>query len=160
MDVARHSELRPRSALLLSLGGVVLASVAGNYLAGDDPRARLDELDTTPITLPFTAWIVVGIIYYVLIAVALYRLARLVPDSTIALASVAVVLIGNEIWNALLFGYDSVAPAAIGMIAFAAMTTVAGVLVFRVDSIAGWVLLPYVVWVVCYDVPWILMVWR
>lgn len=160
MNVATGSGMRPASAVLAALSCVVGESVVGQFLSGDDPHGRLDELDETAITLPFSAWLVVGLIYYVLIAVVVYRLVRLIPDSAISLVSVAGVVVGNEVWNALLFGRESVAPAAIGMVVFAAMTIVAVVLVFRVDRTAGWVLLPYVVWVVGYDVPWILMVWQ
>jgi tryptophan-rich sensory protein len=155
MRTSRRSGLEPRWALLVAVACVVLAASAGQVLAGDDPRARLEELDTTTITLPFAAWIVVGVAYYALV----YRLARRLPSSTSAFVSVTCVLVANEVWNALLFGFDSVAPAAIGMLVFAAITMVAASSTFRVDRVSGWLLCPYVIWVVGYDEPWILWVW-
>ena len=128
-------------------------------MAGDDPHARLIELDTTKLTLPFGVWIVVAILYYVIVGVVVYRLGRRLPDTRTAFVAVMCVILTNEAWNALLFGFDSVAPAAIGMLLFAAITTIANVLVYRSDRLAGWILFPYAVWVLVYDVPWIAAVW-
>jgi len=152
--------LRPVHATLIAVGCVVAAATLGQVLAGSDPRARLDDLDTTTLALPFAAWIVVAVVYYLIAIAVIYRLARRLSDANSALAGVLCMLLANEAWNALLFGFDSVTPAAIGMVLFASITIVTGVMVFKVDRVAGWVLAPYVVWVVLYDVPWILAVWR
>jgi tryptophan-rich sensory protein len=152
--------LCPVRAALVAVGSVVAAATLGQFLAGADPRARLTELDTTRLTLPFAAWIVVAIIYYVIAGVVVYRLGRRLPEARPAFVAVLCLILTNEAWNALLFGFDSVTPAAIGMVFFAAITTITSVLVLRADRVAAWVLLPYVVWVVAYDVPWIFAVWR
>lgn len=152
--------LRPVHAALLAIGCVLAAATLGQVLAGADPRARLDDLDTTALALPFAAWIVVAVVYYLIAIVVIYRLARRLPDASSALGVVLCMLVANEAWNALLFGFESVTPAAIGMVLFASITVVTGVVVFKVDRVAGWILAPYVVWVVLYDVPWILTVWR
>ena len=151
--------LGPIRAALLALACVLAAATLGQFLAGDDPRARLTELDTTTLTLPFAAWIVVAVLYYVIAGFVVYRLGRRLPEARTAFVAVMCVILTNEAWNALLFGFDSVAPAAIGMVFFAAITTVTSVFVYRTDRVAGWVLLPYVVWVLVYDLPWIAAVW-
>ncbi len=66
----------------------------------------------------------------------------------------------NEAWNALLFGFDSVAPAAMGMIAFTAIAATTGILVHRADRTAGYILTPYIAWVAAYDLPWIVAAWH
>lgn len=151
--------LRPVRAAAAAVGCVVAAAILGQFLVGTDPRARLTELDTTRLTLPFAAWIVVAILYYLIVGVVVYRLGRRLPKARPAYVAVLCVIVTNETWNALLFGFDSVTPAAVGMVFFAAITTITSVLVYRADRIAAWVLLPYVVWVLVYDVPWILAVW-
>lgn len=152
--------LRPVRAALIAVGCVVTAAMLGQFLAGDDPRARLAELDTTRLTLPLAAWIVIAILYYAIAGVVVYRLGRRLPEARTAFIAVLCAMLANEAWNALLFGFDSVTPAAIGMVFFAAIIAGTGIVVYRADRVTGIVLLPYVVWVLVYDVPWIIAVWR
>ena len=120
---------------------------------GCSQRATRAPPPSKDLALPFAAWIVVAVVYYLIAIAVIYRLARRLSDASPALAVVLCMLLANEAWNALPFGFDSVAPAAIGMVLFASITVVTGVMVFKVDRVAGWVLAPYVVWVVLYDVP-------
>ncbi len=152
--------LRPDESALVATASVVGAATLGQLLAGEDPRARLAELDTTILTLPFAAWIAVAVAYYAIAGIVLHRLGRRLREARTAFAAVLCVVIANEAWNALLFGFEAVAPAAIGMLFFAALITITTALVFSVDRVAAWVLAPYTAWVVLYDVPWILAVWR
>lgn len=155
-----HSHgLRPAHAALVAVGCVVAAATLGQFLAGNDPRSRLAELDNTRLTVPFAVWIVVAILYYVMAGVVVYRVGRRLRAARAAFLAVLCMMLANEAWNALLFGFDSVTPAAIGMVFFAAITTITGIVVYRADRVAGIVLLPYVVWVLAYDVPWIIAVW-
>lgn len=78
------SGLGPSQAALVAIACVVAAATLGQVLAGDDPRARLTELDTTRLTLPFAAWIVVAVLYYVIAGVVVYRLGRRLPDARTA----------------------------------------------------------------------------
>lgn len=91
--------------------------------------------------------------------VVVYHLGRRLPEAKAAFIAVLCVMLANEAWNALVFGFDSVTPTAIGMGFFAAITARTGIVVYRADRVAGIVLLPYVVWVLVYDVPWIIAVW-
>ena len=149
-----------RRAVVVASALVIGAVLVGQLLAGDDPGARLDALPETPLSLPLAVWIVVAVVYYLIAWVITYRLAMAGPTSRPALRWFGVLLAANELWNYLLFGFDEVWPAAVGMIGFAALTAFVGTVFWSVDDRVPFrSFLPYLVWVLGYDVPWIVATW-
>ena len=147
-------------ATLVAIGVVVAAAALGQALAGDDPVARLDQLPQTPLLLPIGVWIVVAVLYYAISGVVVYRLARRWPSTRTAIVGYLALMLANEVWNFLLFGLEPVWPAAVGMIGFAVVAVVVGRLLWRVDDPVPFrVYLPYLAWVVLYDVPWMILTW-
>lgn len=103
-------------------------------------------------------FVLVGLVVYVIDAIVLYRLLAVVEESGIRIAAIAalvVVMLGNELWNAVLFRLRSLSGAMIGLVGFIALLAVLVVALFLADTISGWMMLAYLAWVVGFDVPWI-----
>jgi len=107
--------------------------------------------------LPLPGFAAVGIIYYVLLGCVLYRATDRRDRRATRLALVVLAL--NEMWNVVLFGRRSVRGAFLGILAFlvplgALQIAVSG------DRTSTLLLAPYTAWVIGYDVPWTLQLWR
>lgn len=102
-------------------------------------------------------FLVIGGLYYLVLG---YVLARSVDrrdrkSSALALA----VLVGNEAWNAALFGRRSTRDGFLGLIAF--LVPLVGLqLSVRQDPRARRVLMTYTAYVMVYDLPWSYRLWR
>lgn len=149
-----------RRAALAASAAVVGAAVVGQLLAGDDPEGRLNSLPTTPLSLPLAAWIVVAVVYYAIGWAIVFRVVRDRPFDRRAALWYLGLMAANELWNYLLFGFNDLWPAVLGMVGFALLAVVVGrTLWLGADRVAFWIFLPYLIWVLGYDVPWILMTW-
>ena len=90
------------SALLIC---VVAATFEGT-LAGSGVRQRLTALRMPPYSPPFSAWILIGLIYYAICFVVLRHLLAASPFTVTmraALALLVVVLVANAFWSVLFF---------------------------------------------------------
>nr|WP_239063258.1 TspO/MBR family protein [Streptomyces sp. SID13031] len=133
-----------------------MAAVLGNLFV---PKAALRwfrELQWPWWLIPYRAFLFVGPIYYVLIAVVLYRSLDRGDRGATVLA--VVVVIGNEAWNALFFGRRSPRAGFFGMLVFGVL--VVGLLTTAVDDPLSAILVAlYLAWVL-YDVAWTRALWR
>jgi tryptophan-rich sensory protein len=142
-------------AAATTLAALGLAATVGSALAGDDPFAALASYNQPWFALPGWGWAVVGVVYYIAIAVVTYRLLRRLPDSRRAVGFVLAVIVANEAWNVLVFGLQALTVAAVGLGLFAILVAAAVRPVRRCDVGSGHILVAYLVWVVVYDLPWI-----
>ena len=153
------SNARRRAALVAS-ASVAGAALVGQLLAGDDPEARLNSLPDTPLSLPLAAWIVVAVAYYAISWAVVFRLVGGGQAERHASIWYLGLMAANELWNYLLFEFDDLWPATLGMVGFALLALMVGRrLWLGGDRVAFWIFVPYLVWVLGYDVPWILMTW-
>jgi len=149
----------------LALVGLTCLGLAvfGGVLAGDALRSWYPTLVKPRFQISTPLFIGVGIVVYVLEAVVLYRLIGLVdgsPGPTIALASLLVVMVYNELWNAALFRLRSVLAGWIGLLGFLAPLAILELALVLVDPPSAALMFVYLLWVVGYDVPWIYQLWR
>ena len=91
------------SALALA----ICAAAAGleAVLAGRGVKQRFIELRVPRLSPPLKVWITIGVAYYVICFVVLYRLLVL-PQTSLrraALGLVMIVLLANAVWNFLFF---------------------------------------------------------
>jgi benzodiazapine receptor len=149
---------RPLPAAALALAMAVAAALVGQALAGDDPFGALSVYRQPWFALPSWGWVVVGIVYYLAMMFVVFRLLRRLPTASIALGVVVGVMIANEVWNVLVFGLQEPVWAAGGLIAFGLLVLVGVYLARQQDRVATWVLGGYAVWVIGYDIPWMLAV--
>ena len=133
------------------------AAVLGNAFVSKEAIAWFRGLRAPRRQLPMPGFVAVAAIYYVIMSVVLARSVdrRSVPAVGWALA----VLVGNEAWNALLFGRRSPRAAFVGLLGFVVPLAALQRSVWP-DRLSRRVLLPYSTYVVVYDVPWAYRLWR
>ncbi len=143
--------------VLIAAGATVTAAVAGNALISKDDLAWLRGLQRPRMQLPLAGFAAVGVVYYLLMGVVLYRAADRRDSTATRLALVVLVL--NEVWNVGFFGRRSVRTGFFGILAFLVPLTALQIAVSN-DRGSSMLLAPYTAWVICYDVPWTLQLWR
>jgi tryptophan-rich sensory protein len=107
------------------------------------------------ISLP--AFATVGVAYYVLIGIVIYRACDRRDRMATRLALVVLVL--NEVWNLAFFRFRSVRNGFVGILMFL-LPLVALQRVVSKDVPSAVVLAPYTAWVIAYDMPWTFGLWR
>ena len=137
-------------------------ALAGSLLVGDALTTWYPTLRQPWFALPLQAWIMVGVLYYLMCLVIGYRLlARRdqPPGYGVTLTLFLLMMAMNEGWNYLLFGRQDLWLSLIGMLLFCVVTIALFVNLRRFDPTAALILLPYVLWL-AYDVIWISALWR
>jgi tryptophan-rich sensory protein len=150
-------------ALAVAVGVSLGMAVLGTVLAGDSLKTWYPTIRHPRFEPPLWGFVLVGLIVYVIDAIVLYRLLAVVEDSGIRLAAIVallVVMLGNELWNALLFRLRSPYAAVIGLVGFIGLLGVLVVTLFLADAISSWLMLAYLAWVVGFDVPWTVRLWQ
>ncbi|MBB1244656.1 tryptophan-rich sensory protein [Streptomyces durbertensis] len=135
---------------LLTIGSVVLAAVLGNLWVSKDALRWFRELRWPRWMVPFQAFLVVGLVYYVLMGVVLYRAFDRGDVPAIALSFA--VLVGNEAWNGLFFGRRSPRAGFLGMLAFT-VPVLALLIAVTEDPLSLALVATYLAWVL-YDIAW------
>jgi benzodiazapine receptor len=141
-----RSALRLIGCLLLCVG---IGLIAGLATAPEIPTwyAGLVKPSWTP---PPAAFPVVWTILYILMAVALWRLWDRTPASALRTRAIVFFLLQlalNAIWSPIFFGLHGIR-SALAVIALLLIAIVATMMAsVRVDRIAAWLLVPYLLWV-------------
>jgi tryptophan-rich sensory protein len=136
---------------------VAAAAVLGNAFIGRDSMVWFSALRRPPMQLPMPGFYVVGAAYYALMGIVVHRSVILRDRRSYRLA--LLVLAGNEMWNAMLFGRRSARDGFLGVIAFLVPLGLLQASVAK-DGPSRAALGPYVAWVVFYDLPWTYQLWR
>lgn len=156
--MGRHCDpRRVARPLLTAAGATIAAAVAGNAVISKDDLAWLYGLRRPRMQLPLPGFAAVGIVYYVLLGCVLYR-ATDRRDRTATRLALAVLAL-NEVWNIAFFGRRSVRTGFFGILAFLVPLTALQIAVSR-DRTSSLLLAPYTAWVIGYDVPWTMQLWR
>lgn len=135
--------------LLYSLGICIVSAVLEGLFAGSGIRQRLAELRVPRGSPPLWTWIVIGLCYYAICFVLLYRLFSRPEPTTlrnVALVLLCVLMFINAAWNWFFFRTRNLRHAfAIGLpYGLVAVALVAVLL--RLDPISAWWLSPYLVY--------------
>ncbi len=143
---------------------VILAVAAlGGVLTGDALKTWFPQLAKPRIQLPLWGFYVVGGIVYLMDAIILYRLIEFVSPKDariVILTALLVVMLYNELWNYAFFGLRSTLAGFIGLLGFLAPLIILHVTLFVYDPPSAFVLLPYSIYVVVYDIPWTYALWK
>ena len=136
--------------VLLALAVCIAAAALEGVLAGPGVRQRFAELRMPRCSPPLAVWIVIGVAYYVVCFAVLYRLLLLPPGRTRAacLALLLFVLLANAFWNYLFFRLRSLRLSFIAGIPYSLAALGLLALLFGLDRVAAWWLLPYAVYLV------------
>jgi benzodiazapine receptor len=133
-------------ALAICFGVVALEGL----FAGPGVRQRLAQLKQPHYSPPFAVWMAIGGVYYLICFVVLSRLINSTesPLHGAALAAMLLLLIGNAVWNLTFFRLKNVEASTIVMVACVAAALVVEILLTRIDPVARWVFLLYLLYLV------------
>ncbi len=137
--------------LLYSLGVCAASVVLEGVFAGGGIRKRLAELRAPRFTPPLWAWVVIGLAYYAICGLLLYRLFALremTALSSVALILLMTMMVINAAWNWFFFRTRNLRHAfAIGC-PYSLVALALFFVLLRFDAIAAWSLSPYLAYLV------------
>ena len=147
--------------LVLALGICAVAAGLEGLLAGRGVKQCLVELRMPRLSPPLAVWIWIGVAYYAIGGVVLYRLLVLPPSGrrAAALSLMLIVLVLNAFWNCLFFRLRSLRLCFIAGLLYSLAAIGLLTLLFALDRIAAWCLLPYAAYLLYANV-WTYAVWR
>ena len=140
----------------------VLFAIFGTFLVGGSSLDWYAGLVKPWFLVPLWAFYLVGLVYYVLAAVVLYRVLVHIEDpggKAVSFALTVGLLLLNELWNYGFFGLRSTLAGFLGMAVFLAALTVLIAALRRYERFSAGLLIPYYVWVL-YDLAWTYALWR
>ncbi|MGH7459517.1 MAG: tryptophan-rich sensory protein [Longimicrobiales bacterium] len=139
----------------------VAAAAVEGLAAGGSFRQRLAELRMPRLSPSLPVWIGVGIGYYVIAAIVLYRVLALSPGMprSATLVLIAGILGLNALWNYFFFRRRSPRSSFLLGIPYSALALVLCLVLFRLDRFAGLAFLPYALYLF-YANAWTYAVWR
>jgi tryptophan-rich sensory protein len=135
------------SAVLICMANLV----AEAYFAGRDTKKYMDTLRMPRFAPPFWAWAVIGLFYYAVCFVILYRLFRLESWDAVGVAAFILVLAFmalNSFWNYLFFGLKDLRYSFILSLIYSTVATALFVGLYHTDSIAFYAHLPYMIYLI------------
>jgi len=148
---------RAGSAVLLGISLALVFAVAalGGVASTSGLRDWYDELDRAPWNPPGWVFGPAWTVLYILMVVAAWLVARTGLDQRsvqIALVLYLAQLALNLAWSLLFFGARAPEWALADIVALCVLVAVTAVAFCRIDSLAGWLLAPYLAWLLLEDV--------
>jgi len=143
---------RAASALFLagSLVLVLAVATAGGLASAGALRDWYDGLDKAPWNPPGSVFGPAWTVLYALMAVAAWLVARggLHEDGVrTALALYVIQLALNLAWSLLFFAARSPGWALVDIVVLDVLVAITIVAFWRIDAVAGWLLVPYLAWI-------------
>lgn len=130
-------------ALPVFLAACLAASATGALFPTGAWYRGLSKPSWTPPDWLFpVAWMVL----YLLMALAAARVAAL-PDAGLALAFWALQIALNTLWTPVFFGLHRMRAGLVIILGLWAAVVATTLSFFALDAVAGWMLVPYVIWV-------------
>ncbi|HEX8844907.1 MAG TPA: tryptophan-rich sensory protein [Pyrinomonadaceae bacterium] len=150
------------SAILFSLGICALSALLEGLCAGSGGKQYMARLRLPSYSAPLWGWYVIGVLYYVVCFVILYRIFRDQSAGTIrnvALVLILVMMGVNALWNYIFFRARNLYLSFIIFIPYNAIAIALFVCLLLFDRVAAFVLSPYLVYLV-YANLWGYGLWR
>ena len=134
----------------------------GTGLVGTGVETWYVNLEKPAFLVPIWGFYLVGVLYYVLFGVVIYRIAAYIDDTAQRrrlLRLTVFVMLLNELWNFAFFGLESTLAGFFGMIVFLVPVFILTVRLVSVDRVSGTMLIGYSLWVI-YDIAWAYALWQ
>jgi len=134
----------------------------GTVLAGDGLETWYADLEKPAFLVPLWGFYLVGVLYYGLFGVVLYRIAAYVDEAATRrrlLGLTVAVMLLDELWNVAFLGLQSTLAGFVGIVIFLLPLLALIVQLVPEDRASGRLLIGYSVWVV-YDIAWTYALWR
>jgi translocator protein len=149
-------------SILISVGACIVAAALEGACAGKNVRAFYAERRFPRYSAPLWVWGIIGGLYYLIFWFVLYRLLRLDSDSALRGAALALLLLMmavNALTNYVIFRARNLRLSFIIGNLFPVMDMTLFLGLLRLDRVAAWALLPYLLYRV-YAVWWGYSLWR
>ncbi len=151
-ELASPNQLRAaflRWALVLVPAVLLLGFLSGRVAGNGPGNVWFDALVKPSLFPPPVLFGIVWSILYVMIglAVAVIAAARGAAGRGLALATFVVQLVLNLSWSPLFFGAHQISAALVVMFVLDLAVAITLFLFARIRSLAGWLLVPYLAWV-------------
>lgn len=136
-------------ALIYSLAACILSVALEGLFAGGGIKQRLAELRVPRYAPPLWGWIVIGVVYYVICFVVLYRLLSMpetVPSRSSALVLLGSLMFTNALWNYFFFRTRNLFHAFVIGLPYSLIAAVLFVLLLQIDRVTAFWLSPYLLY--------------
>jgi tryptophan-rich sensory protein len=149
------------NAAVIAATACAIAATVEGLAAGSGFKQRMAELRIPRFSPPLPVWILVGIGYYAIAGVVLYRLLTLTPSTPrrAALLLLATILAVNAYWNYLFFRRRSLRQSFLLGLPYTVIAIVLSGLLFRLDPSTAWLFLPYTLYLT-YANTWTYRIWQ
>jgi benzodiazapine receptor len=144
-------KLASTALLVASLALVFAVATVGGLASASGLRHWYDGLEKAPWNPPGWVFGPAWTVFYVLMAVAAWLVARAgLEETSVRTALVLYVsqLALNLAWSLLFFAARSPGWALVDIVALDVLVAVTLVAFWRIEPVAGWLLLPYLAWIV------------
>ncbi|MCA9750742.1 MAG: tryptophan-rich sensory protein [Gemmatimonadetes bacterium] len=156
-----RNESGPRAAVWATTI-CLLAAAFEATISGQNVASRFARLTTPSVSPPFWGWCVIGVAYYVVCFVVLYRLiGHGKPGGwrRVTLGLAVALMLTNAVWNWAFFGAHGRLLALVLLVPYNEMALALLLAAARVDRVAQLAFLPYSIFLIYADY-WALAVWR
>jgi len=137
--------------LLYSLGICAISVALEGLFAGGGIKQRLAELRVPKFVPPLWGWIVIGLFYYVICFVVLYRLFSLPAAQALrpwGLGVLGTIMFINALWNLFFFRTRNLFHAFLVGLPYAVLAIILFGVLLASDRVAAWFFFPYVLYLV------------
>lgn len=138
------------TAILISLGICAVSAMLEGICAGKNGKQYLMALRLPSYSVPFWGWYIIGVLYYVVCFVSLYRILR--HDSstirTLALVLILIMMSINALWNYIFFRARNLFLSFIVFIPYNVIAIALFICLMLFDRVAAFSLLPYLIYLI------------
>ena len=149
-------------AILISLGICVVSAILEGLFAGKNIKTFFAKLQFPPYSAPLWVWSIIGVFYYFICFLILYRIFRYEGETIfkqIALTLILIMMLVNAFWNYLFFRLQSLSLSFIVGILYPFIDIALFICLLQFDKIAAWFLVPYFVYQI-YGIYWGYWLWK
>lgn len=148
-------------ALVLTLLFCIFFVLFEAFGASKAGKTWFEKLKQPKFSFPFWVWYIIGGLYYIICGVITYRLLSRPsePGFVVSFVLLCFMMFINGFTNYILFKLRSLKMFYFAIYPFSAITITLFVILLYVDTVAAWVLFPYVLWLI-YDVYYFHFIWK
>lgn len=150
------------TAILIALGLCLMAALLEGVCAGKNVKDYFAKLKQPSYSAPLWFWYTIGVVYYAIFFIVLYRTLISPPELILRNATLALVLIMmgvNASWNFIFFRAQNLFISFVVVSLFPVLDVALLLCLIQLDKIAAWTLAPYLlyrlyslwwgVWLIC-----------
>ena len=150
--------LNVMTALAICVAGALLEALC----AGAKVKSYMQGLEWPSFSPPLWAWYVIGVLYYVIVFVCIYRVLGQRADVSLrhtALTLLLLMVVLNAVWNILFFRAKKLGATFVFSFGYSVVVAGCWYCLIRLDHVAAFALGLYILYLV-YASIWMYRLWR